>query len=80
MLKICNYFATDVYCLLKDVNNVNFSNAKFKGNSYVINPNNSAINHSNSPDLVQCFIETQKQIARLLDKQNELFAKIISNK
>lgn len=78
LLKICNYFETDVYSLLEDVSNVNFSNAKFKGSSYVINPNNSTINYSNSPELIKCFIDTQKQITNLLDKQNELFAKIIN--
>lgn len=78
LLKICNYFETDVYSLLDDVSNVNFANAKFKGHSYVVNPNNSTINYSNSPELVQCFIDTQKQITLLLDKQNELFAKIIN--
>ena len=78
LLKICNYFETDVYSLLEDVNNVNFANAKFKGSSYVINPNNSTINYSNSPELIKCFIDTQKQITNLLDKQNELFAKIIN--
>jgi len=78
LLKICNYFETDIYSLLEDVSNVNFANAKFKGSSYVINPNNSAINYSNSPELIKCFIDTQKQITSLIDKQNELFKKIIN--
>jgi transcriptional regulator with XRE-family HTH domain len=34
LLKICDYFETDVYELLKTVDNINFGNAKFKGNSY----------------------------------------------
>ena len=79
LLKICNYFETDVYTLLEEVSNVNFSNAKFKGSSYVINPNNSTINYTTSPELIKCFIDTQKQITSLIDKQNELFAKIINN-
>lgn len=80
LLKICNYFETDVYSLLEDVSNVNVYNTKFKGHSYVGYAQNFTVNNSTSPKLVQCFIDTQKQIASLLDKQNELFAKIIADK
>lgn len=80
LLKICNYFETDVYSLLEDVSNVNVYNTKFKGHSYVGYAQNFTVNNSTSPELVQCFIDTQKQIASLIDKQNELFAKIISDK
>ncbi len=80
LLKICNYFETDVYSLLEDVSNVNVYNTKFKGHSYVGYAQNFTVNNSTSPELVQSFIDTQKQIASLLDKQNELFAKIISDK
>lgn len=80
LLKICNYFETDVYSLLEDVSNVNVYNTKFKGHSYVGYAQNFTVNNSTSPELVQSFIDTQKQIASLLDKQNELFSKIIGDK
>jgi transcriptional regulator with XRE-family HTH domain len=48
LLKLCNYYETDFYDLMEDVSNINFSGAKFKGSSYVVNPNNSTINFSNS--------------------------------
>ena len=76
LAKLCEYYEVDVYGLLEDVSNVNFSNAKFKGNSYVINPNNSTINYSNSPELV----ENQKQITTLLEKQNDLILKLLQEK
>ena len=66
--KLCNYYEVDVYKLLEDVSNVNFSNAKFKGSSYVINPLHSTINYSNSPEL----LDNQKEITALIQKQNEL--------
>ena len=73
---LCEYYDVDVYGLLEDVSNVNFSYTKFKGNSYVINPNNSKINYSNSPEL----FENQKQITALLEKQNDLILKLLQEK
>lgn len=78
LLKICNYFETDVYSLLEDVSNVNVYNTKFKGHSYVGYAQNFTVNNSNSPELIKCFVDTQKQITSLIDKQNELFAKIVN--
>jgi len=52
LMKICDFYETDIYSLLSDVSNVNFSNAQFKGSNYVVNPNNSTINFNNSPELI----------------------------
>lgn len=79
LLHLCDYYETDVYKLLEDVSNVNFANAKFKGSSYVVNPNNSTINYSTSPEIIESFLENQNKITVLLQQQNELFLKLLGN-
>lgn len=78
LLKLCDNYETDLYELLEEVSNVNFSKAKFKGHSYAGYAQNFTVNNSNSPELIKCFVDTQKQIISLIDKQNELFAKIVN--
>ncbi len=73
--KLCDYYEVDVYKLLDEVSNVNFANAKFKGSSYVINPTNSTINYSNTPEI----LDNQKQITAMIEKQNELIMMLLSN-
>lgn len=77
LLKLCDYYQTDVYELLQDVSNVNFSGAKFKGSSYVIHPNNSTINYSNSPEIINSIQENQKKITDILSLQNDLIMKLL---
>lgn len=77
IMKICDFYETDVYTLFEEVSDVNFSHAKFKGSNYVVNPNNSTINFSNSPEIVQLLLDNQKQIASLFTHQNELFEKLL---
>jgi transcriptional regulator with XRE-family HTH domain len=77
LLKLCNYYQTDIYELLEDVSNVNFSAAKFKGNSYVVYPNNSTINFSNSPEIIENLQGNQKKITELIAQQNTLIIKLI---
>ena len=71
--ELCEYYEVDIYDLLQNVSNVNFSNAKFNRSSYVVNPLHSTINYSNSPELM----ENQKQITILLEKQNDLILKLL---
>ena len=80
LMKICDYYETDVYQLLENVDNVNFSNAKFKGSQYVIYPNNSTINYSTSPELVESIVANQKNITDLIQTQNDLIAKLLNTK
>lgn len=80
LLKICDYFETDVYDLLGDVSNVNFSGAKFKGNSYAGYAQNFIVNNTTSPELVESIIINQKQISELIEKQNALYDKLMNNK
>jgi transcriptional regulator with XRE-family HTH domain len=74
--KLCDFYDVDVYDLLQDVSNVNFSNAKFKGSSYAAFAQNFTVNYANSPELV----ENQKQITALLEKQNDLILKLLQGK
>lgn len=80
LLKICDFYETDIYTLLEDVDNVNFSYAQFKGSNYVVNPKESTINFNNSPELIQSLIDNQSKISTLLVQQNQLLEKIISKK
>ncbi len=80
LLKICDYFETDVYKLLENVDNINFGNAKFKGSQYVISPNNSTITYATSPEIIEVFITNHKTITDLIQKQNDLIAKLLEKK
>ncbi|MEM0542407.1 helix-turn-helix transcriptional regulator [Flavobacterium sp. j3] len=80
LLKIADCFETDVYELLKNVENVNFGNAKFKGNQYVVNPNNSTINYSTPPELIESIVDNQNKITVLMELQNELLVSLLAKK
>lgn len=80
LLKICDFYETDVYSLLEGVSNVNFSNTHFKGSNYVVNPNNSTINYNNSPELIKELLDNQAKINTLFDQQNILFEKFLNKK
>jgi transcriptional regulator with XRE-family HTH domain len=80
LLKICDYFETDVYKLLENVDNINFTNAKFKGNQYVIYPSNSTITYSTSPEIIEVFITNHKTITDLIQKQNDLIVRLLEKK
>ncbi len=75
LMKICDYYQTDVYKLLEDVSNVNFSNAKFKGNSYAGFAQNFVVNNSTTPEIIEVIIETQKKISDLIQIQNNFIVK-----
>ena len=78
LLCICEFFDTNIYELLEDVSNINFSGANFEGSNYVISPNNSTINYSTSPDLIELVQSNQEKINDLLDKQTKLLQKLFS--
>ena len=79
LLNLCDYYETDVYKLLEDVSNVNFSNAKFKGSSYAAYAQNFTVNNTTSPEIIESFLENQNKITVLLQQQNELFLKLLGN-
>lgn len=77
LMKICDFYETDIYSLLEDVSNVNFSNAQFKGSNYVVSPNNSTINFNNSPELIAQLTDNQAKINVLFEQQSKLFEKLL---
>jgi hypothetical protein len=59
------------------VENVNFGNAKFKGNSYAAYAQNFTVNNTASPEILNSVIANQKTITELIQSQNELIAKLL---
>jgi transcriptional regulator with XRE-family HTH domain len=77
LLKICDYFETDVYSLLQDVSNINFSGAKFKGNSYAAYAQNFTVNNTESPEIIKSIIENQNKITEFFELQTKLISKLL---
>lgn len=80
--KLCNYYEIVVNQLLKDKDNekISFKNAKFKGSSYVFNPNNSTINYNLPPEILSLLLENQKNITQSIAQQNELLQSLLVKK
>jgi len=80
LMRICDYYQMDIYTLLKDVSNVDFSHATFEGNNYVVNPTNTLITYHSTPEnIIETVLENQKKITELVQNQNELIQKILKN-
>ena len=79
LLKLCDYYNTDIYKLLEDVSNINFSNAKFKGNSYAAFAQNFTVNNTTSPEIVKIILDNQKNIIESIQQQNEIIIKLFNN-
>ena len=80
LLKICNHFETDVYKLLENVDNINFTNAKFKSHSYAGYAQNFTVNNAISPEIIEVFITNHKTITDLIQKQNDLIVRLLEKK
>lgn len=80
LLKLCDYYETDIYKLLDEVSNINFSGAKFRGTSYAAYAENFTINNTSSPEVMKIIIDNQKNITVLIQYQNQLIQKLLSNK
>lgn len=80
LMKICDFYETDIYTLLEEVSNVNFSHAKFKGSNYVVHPNNSTINSKSSPELIAQITDNHDKINVLFEQEINLFEKLLGNK
>jgi len=79
LMKICDFYETDIYSLLEEVSNVNFSHATFNGSDYVVNPNNSTINFNSSPELIAQITDNHGKINVLFEQQINLFEKLLGN-
>jgi transcriptional regulator with XRE-family HTH domain len=80
LMKICDYYETNVYQLLESVDNVNFGNAKFKGSSYAAYAQNFTINNTTPPEFIDTIVANQKTITDLIQSQNELITKLLQTK
>jgi transcriptional regulator with XRE-family HTH domain len=80
LMKICDFYETDIYTLLEEVSNVNFSHATFNGSNYVVHPNNSTINFNSSPELIAQITDNHGKINVLFKQEINLFEKLLGNK
>jgi transcriptional regulator with XRE-family HTH domain len=80
LMKICDYYETDLYELIESADNINFSNAKFKGTSYAGYAQNFTVHNSTPPELIESIISVQKTITDLFQTQNALFVKLFETK
>jgi transcriptional regulator with XRE-family HTH domain len=80
LMKICDFYETDIYTLLEEVSNVNFSHATFNGSNYVVHPNNSTINFNSSPELIAQITDNHGKINVLFEQEINLFEKLLGNK
>ncbi|WP_396177769.1 helix-turn-helix domain-containing protein [Flavobacterium sp.] len=78
LLRLCEFYNTDVYKLLEEVSNVNFSHAKFKGYTYAGFAQNFTVNNTTSPELIDSIMTNQTKITELFSQQNELILKLLS--
>jgi transcriptional regulator with XRE-family HTH domain len=77
LLKLCDNYETDLYELLEEATNVNFSKAKFKGHSYA-SCSNFTIHNTTSPELIESIVDNQKKITVLVELQNELLVSLLA--
>ena len=78
LLKLCDAYETDLYELLEDVSNINFSKAKFRGYSYAGYAENFTVNNATPLELMDSIIVNQNKISVLVELQNELFVSLLA--
>lgn len=66
LLKICDFYQIDIYTLLKEVSNIDFSHATFEGSNYVVNPTNTNITYNTTPE------DIVKLVAQLAEENKSL--------
>jgi transcriptional regulator with XRE-family HTH domain len=77
LLKLCDFFETNVYTLLQDVSNINFSGAKFKGSSYAGYAQNFTIHNTVDSETLKSILENQTLITQLFTQQNNLIEALL---
>lgn len=77
LMKICDFYETDIYKLLESVTNINFSRAVSNESNYVVDAINSNFNYKNSPELIAQIIENQAKIIALFDQQSTFIKKLL---
>lgn len=75
--KISEIFKVDFYSLLNELlPNIDLSNAKFDGHSYVVGPIDSTINFQ-SPELIEKVVANQSALSEQMENQNKLIEILI---
>jgi transcriptional regulator with XRE-family HTH domain len=82
--KLSEIFEADFYSLLNELlPNIDLSNSKFEGHSYVVNPIDSTINYQ-YPDFLDKIFEnqtvitqSQSEISRQMESQNKLIESLL---
>lgn len=81
--KLSEVFEVDFFDLLQEqIPNIDFSNSKFDGSSYVVNPivispNESTVFNFHSQEMIDKIFENQKLLANLVDNQNKLLESLL---
>ena len=84
--KLAEIFEVDFIDLLNEqMPSVDFSNSKFEGSSYVvnpivINPTESTVFNFQSQDVIDKLLENQNQITKLMESQNKLLEILLKDK
>lgn len=76
--KLAEIFEVDFFDLIKEqIPHADFSNSKFEGNSYVVNPIDST-NNFQSNEVIEKIIANQSSISSLIETQNKLIETLIN--
>ena len=77
LLKISQYYKVDIVELLDDNEKISLLNNKIKGENNIIANTIPTINIQSSTSLMEQVLQTQEQIASLLDSQVKLIAELL---
>jgi len=80
LLRICDYFETDIYSLLENVSNLDFSHSKFEGTNYVVAPKDTTINFNDNKEIFEIIMSNQEKINTLMQQQFNLFQELLPQK
>lgn len=76
LLKISNYYHTDLYELLDEVPSVSISNNEFNDNSNAINQYYPTV-YMQSPEIIESVLRNQENISKLIEAQNKLLSELL---
>ncbi|MXS70583.1 helix-turn-helix domain-containing protein [Flavobacteriaceae bacterium W22] len=78
--KLAEIFEVDFLDLVQDqIPNLDLSNAKFEGSSYIVNSFDSTI-YIHSQETINKMLENQKEMAKLMESQSKLIETLLKNK
>ncbi len=77
LLRICNYFDTDIYSLLEEVANIDLSHAKFTKSDYAFAQNFTINKNGVNEEMLKVLIDNHSKIFDLLERNIEVMSKIV---